>query len=103
MIFYRGWSAIVNDSLIVNVLQLTAFILALFSGVCGYIVGSIIKVADTEQSSIVSFLTILGFVSGAVVGLLLSSIMNSATAMIFVAFAENPEPLKVLDIRLKNK
>lgn len=94
--WHRGWAAIINDSLIVNVLQLTAFILALLSGACGYAVGSILVATDAEKNSVVGYLTFLGFISGGIVGLLLSSIINSATAMIFVAFAENPEPLKVI-------
>ena len=70
-------------------------VLALLSGLCGYVVADVWSAGGGENGIFVSSLTVFGFLSGAVFGLLLSSLLNSATAMVFVAFAEDPEALKV--------
>lgn len=79
-----------------NVFQLTIVILSIASALLGYLVAFIWASNEGRSNVFVTSLTIFGFLSGAIVGMILSSIMNSATAMVFVAFAEDPEILKVL-------
>ena len=77
---------------------MTVIILGICSAFCGYLVANVWTADGRESKVFLISLTVFGFLSGASVGLLLSSILSSATAMVFVAFAEDPEALKVCDI-----
>lgn len=69
-------------------------VLAVVCGCFGYVIGLLFDLSTAGQHVII-LLTVFGVFVGGSVGLLLSSIINSATAMVFVAFAEDPEALKV--------
>jgi hypothetical protein len=90
----RGWTALINDNLIANVFQLSVIVLALLSAAAGYILGSIWHPSE-GSAGFAAFLALCGGVSGAAFGLLLSSVLDSACAMVFVAYAEDPDALKV--------
>lgn len=94
--FSRGFTAIINDNLMANVFQLTVVILTIFSGLFGYFVAYVWTCDGEENSTFLMSLTFFGLLSGCVVGLALSSMLNSATSAVFVAFAEDPHVLKVL-------
>lgn len=94
-VVFRGFTAIINDNLISNVFQLTVIILGICSGVCGYVVACFWTAHYGQSNVLVTSLTIFGFLSGSIVGMLLSSMLSSATAMVFVCFAEDPDILKV--------
>lgn len=91
-----------NDNLIANVFQLTVVVLGVSSAFCGYFVAYLWSADGGENHLFIASLTTFGFLSGVVVGLLLSSILNSATSMVFVAFAEDPESLKVSNLEFNS-
>lgn len=52
-------------------------------------------VLGVEATSIVWIMTIMAAVIGAIVSQIFVNVLDSAVAMIFVCYAENPEALKV--------
>ena len=75
--------------------QITVLVLAVLSGVIGYLIGTAWGVLEEKSASFSLYLALFGCISGLTIGFLLSSVLNSASAMVFVAFAENPDALKV--------
>jgi hypothetical protein len=99
----RGWSAIINDDLIANALTLLAVFMALMGAFMGLIFTGFFLVTDTHsitdairnQSTMYLYGGIYGGIVGFVVGLLIVSVIDSAVAMIYVCFAEDPATLQV--------
>lgn len=75
--------------------QLTVLILALISASFGYMVAYIWSADGGENTVLRVSLPVFGALCGLSVGMLLTAILRSASAMVFVAFAENPDALKV--------
>jgi hypothetical protein len=99
----RGWTAIINDSLIGKTLSLGILAVALGTGLLGCIMS--IGFDITTTAVIISenqFLTnilirgIIGLILGALTGSMLTNTITSAVATVFVCFAEDPKALKVL-------
>ena len=80
----RGWTAIINDNLISNVLLFGTVLLSLVVCVLSVILGSLMGLTLSQ-------LVVAGLVVGVCFGSVLSSCVNSAVAMIFVCFAESQE------------
>jgi hypothetical protein len=99
----RGWSAIINDDLISNALTLLAVFMSLLGGLVGLILTGFFLVTDThsitgaikDQSTLYIIGGIYGGLVGLVVGLLIVSVIDSAVAMVYVCFAEDPMTLQV--------
>jgi len=94
----RGWTAIINDNLIQNVLSIGSVFVGMIVG-C---VGALIPVASGDWISGLSLfsdlpddapswiLFAIGFFIGLVINLLMVSVVDSGVATTFVCFAEAP-------------
>lgn len=97
----RGWSAIVNDDLIANVLCLLAIFMGLSGGLVGAVLTGILLstgsslVIDGSPCSMLVIGTIYGGLVGVVGGALIVSVIDSAVAMVYVCFAEDPHTLLI--------
>eukprot|EP01034_Spumella_vulgaris_P027126 gene27126-33808_t len=94
----RGWSAIINDSLISRTITLGVMALALFAGLLGallsqLLVGTAYSAGMAAQPLAVSG-GVLGALMGIAVGMILTNAIESAVAMVFVSFAEDPSSLQ---------
>lgn len=93
---YRGWNAIINDNLISTVFSLLSVGLALICATLGALLFPLTCVMSglaVDNSSIASG-AIMGGVVGFIVGLVTISCLDSAVAMVFVCFAEDPSVLR---------
>ena len=104
-IYHSGWIAVVNDNLIGNCLSLiivsVAIVMGLTGGLVGYIWAPVLSSStNMTGSSMIMTLAILAAVIGAVVSQIFVNILDSAVAMVFVCYAENPDALKVRYIRV---
>jgi hypothetical protein len=93
----RGWDAIINDNLISNVFSIFSVGMAVISALFGafllptvYVTGGLAVTGNTVVAGV-----IVGFLVGLVVGLVMISCLDSAVAMVFVCFAEDPDMLRV--------
>jgi hypothetical protein len=88
----RGWTAIINDDLIRNVLTLLTFgvgmATALFAWVFSFSWADHLNDAGIDNA--VEILTITGFVLGVGVGILMTNVVDSAVVSVFTFFAEDP-------------
>ncbi len=105
-IFDRGWTAIINDNLASNALMILALSLGLITGVVGGItallLGSFSDLNGASEngiplSSVILPMIVAGFVIGLFIGVLVSSIIDSAYATVFVCLAESPYALQVIN------
>lgn len=92
----RGWTTIINDDLIANVLSLSIIALSLFCAAIGYTFAFFfssyfISCGITSPST---FLGLIGGALGAAVGHVLVSLLHSAVSTIFVCLAEDPMALQ---------
>lgn len=79
--------------------------LALVMGLIGFFVGivwgpSIASTIQSDPTTVCWLMTILAAVIGAIVSQIFVNVLDSAVAMVFVCYAENPDALKV-NIRLR--
>ncbi len=92
----RGWTAIIADSLIGNTLGLgvfaTACVTSLFAYLTSFLFDQDLHNGGVEKPRL--GLSVGGFVLGMVIGLLVSNIIESAVASVFVFFAEDPKELQ---------
>lgn len=98
---HRGWSAIINDDLISNALCLLAILMGLSGGLVGVVLTAVLLSADsslvTDGSPYSMYVlgAIYGGLVGLVVGALIVSVIDSAVAMVYVCFAEDPHTLQM--------
>jgi hypothetical protein len=96
---HRGWSAIINDSLISRTITLGVMALALFAGLLGALLSQTLVGTAYSAGLAAQPLAITGGVLGALmglaVGMILTNAIESAVAMVFVSFAEDPASLEV--------
>ena len=88
----KGWLAVVNDSLVSNVLLLCVILMAITSSLVG------IVVAFTWHDAVKNPIVLggsLGFIVGAIMGSMISTALDSSVSMVFVCFAEGPLDLLV--------
>ena len=92
----RGWTGIINDSLVRNALFLVVLAIAVTTGTFATLIGvswsDHLQAAGIESPGSVLFLA--GFVMGLAVGILLSNILESAVISIFVFYAEDPRVMQ---------
>jgi len=95
----RGWMAIINDNLISRALTCGVLALTVGNMICGVLLSFVFDlfVANTTHDMGVLALIggLVGAVAGLIVGLVLSNALDSAVAMVFVCFAEDPLALQV--------
>jgi hypothetical protein len=92
----RGWKAIINDSLISNVLFLSTLLLAAINFLVGIVVAMIWQdtlLAGMPSPEIVCGM--LGALSGGVVGFILITTIESGVSMVFICYAEGERELLV--------
>jgi len=82
-----GFTAIINDDLAETALNLVSFVVALLTGVVGYVYGIIFRLGDTWPI----LLAVVGFFAGLFLSLIVMSVLDAGVATVFVVFAEDPE------------
>lgn len=86
----RGWTAIINDDLVLRVLVLMSFVIGILTGAVGLFLAKLHQdwVSDFEGSAILAF--ILPFVIGTSMAYILMGVVASAVDTVIVAFCESP-------------
>lgn len=101
MFSHRGWTAIINDQLISNALWLLVVFLSILGGLIGVILSLFLavyngKLSDSDQLNAVLLTGFFsGIMTGFIIGGLISSMLDAATAMVFVCFGEDAHTLSV--------
>jgi len=94
----RGWTAIINDDLISNALMMGNVGMALGVAACGAVIGvgfesgALGGLGDMTNASLT--LGIAGFFIGLAVSIIMTNILTSAVASVFVYLAEDPMALR---------
>ncbi|KAF9168054.1 putative choline transporter, neither null mutation nor overexpression affects choline transport [Actinomortierella ambigua] len=90
----RGVDAIVNDSLVGNVLGMGALLVAILSGLYGYLFLKIVRPSFAEGDEMATVVVVLvEMVLGAVMISIPNNVLDSGVTTTFVALAEDPEAL----------
>jgi hypothetical protein len=86
----RGWTTIVSDDLIPNVLVMTSLVIGGVTGCFGYLISGMhsLHVLSIDQPEIVSFAT--GFAIGLAMTSVLLGIIGSSVNAVLVCFASSP-------------
>jgi len=94
----RGWSAIINDDLVSNAFLLGNLALGLGTAACGALLGMSIEGggwgANMGIENATTVLGLMGFFLGLAVGVVMTNLVSSAVASVFVYFAEDPSALQ---------
>lgn len=94
----RGWTAIINDSLIQRTLSLLALAVACVGAGVGamlpWLTGTYLDSVTTDANSLAYCLAALGFVISLLLSLIMVSVVDSAVATVFVCAAEAPQVLE---------
>jgi hypothetical protein len=94
----RGWTAIINDDLVSNALMMGNVGMALGVASCGAVLGVGFEsgafggLGDVTNASLT--LGIAGFIIGLAVSIIMTNILTSAVASVFVYLAEDPMALR---------
>ncbi len=93
----RGWTALINDSLISNVLSLLMLAVGVTTGAFASVLAKAWEhhLHAAGVHSPVAVLFFAGFVIGIAVGVILSDVIDTAVACVFVFFAEDPRALQM--------
>ena len=98
IVVFRGWTAIINDNLISRALMCGVLALTVCNMIIGVVVSFIFAlfVASTnhDMGTLALVGGIVGAVAGLIVGIVLTNALDSAVAMVFVCFAEDPLALQ---------
>ena len=98
----RGWTAIVNDDLIWRALLCGAIVLTAIAAMlglgCAWLLHAFGFVGDELINESLQMGCVLGLLVGGITASLLSTMLDSSVAMVFVSFAENPSALQVHDM-----
>ena len=94
----RGWSAIINDNLIQNVLSLGSVVVGFIVGMVGFAIPlmsgdwiSGLPLFDDFGSNGASWvLFFVGFMIGLMLNMMMVSVIDSGVATTYVCFAESP-------------
>lgn len=87
----KGWTALVNDDIVDSMLFCCNCAVGLLCMLVGYMYGLSVGL----DSANCSLLTVLGLVGGMMMSMVVSRIMSSAVATVFVCFAEDHTALEV--------
>ena len=101
MCFFRGWTAIINDNLISRALLCGVLALTVGNMICGVVLSFVFDLFVAKSTHDMGTLALIGglvgAVAGLIVGMVLSNALDSAVAMVFVCFAEDPLALQVCE------
>jgi hypothetical protein len=89
----RGWSLIITDSLVNNVLFFGSLSIATLTGGMGMLIGKLFPNSYAEVENAEGILFFIGFLCGLIISMILFSIIDSAIATVFVCYAESPDDL----------
>lgn len=97
---FRGWTTLVNDSLISNVLSLVVFSFTVLTSIVGasfalFWGDYFSHMCNIPVNSIWMACVIIGGITGFLSCSALVTVIDSAVAMIYVCFAEHPVALQV--------
>ena len=93
----RGWLGIINDDLVSNVLLLGVLLCAIVNALVGVLFGEIFgSKLSLGVDNPPATLALIGGAAGAVVGLIISNVIDSGVSMVFVCFAEGEHVLMVM-------
>lgn len=86
----RGWTTIVSDDLVPNILLITSFVLGGLTGCFGHILEwiNLLQISSLDEPGLVSF--VIGTVIGVVLASILFGIIHSAVNTVLVCFAAEP-------------
>ena len=92
----RGWTTIINDDLISNVLTLSILALSLFCSAIGYTFAYFFSsyLVACGISNPATFLSLIGAGSGVIVGNIIVCLLHASVACVFVCLAEDPIALQ---------
>lgn len=98
----RGWTAIVNDDLIWRALLCGAIVVMAIAVVlglgCAWLLHAFGFIRDQLINESLQMGCVLGLLVGGIAASLLTTMLDSSVAMVFVSFAENPSALQVHDM-----
>jgi hypothetical protein len=89
----KGFTTLINDNLLDNVLSLGHLVVGVLCMLVGY--GYAVVVGLGHNSSYAALLAMSGFFIGYSMCMLTLNVISSATATVYVCFAENPSSLQV--------
>lgn len=90
----RGLTAVVNDQLIGNVLAFSSLVVGGIVGGVGALIPTITGSAFSEYKDAAAVLGITGFLIGFCLTLVLTNVVDSGVATVFVCYAEGPQALE---------
>ena len=93
----KGWTAIINDNLIRQILQIAVFAFAVLVALLGALIsvlGNVLWFRSLALQPCLISGVVVGFVVGLVVSTILAQCLETSVAMVFVCFADNAEALK---------
>ncbi|KAG0267595.1 putative choline transporter, neither null mutation nor overexpression affects choline transport [Mortierella polycephala] len=96
MIKDRGVDAIINDSLVGNVLGMGTLLVAVLSGLYGYLFIKIVQPSfydEKDETLVIIVIVVLEMILGAVMMSVPNNVLDSGVATTFVALAEDPQTL----------
>jgi len=101
----KGWTAIITDDLIENVLLMMSVVIGLISGMIGLILVSmdqnLLAALNVDNYKMAGFL--IGFLVGFVLSSILMSVVGSAVNTVIVCFAEAPREFQTNHPKLSNE
>lgn len=86
----RGWTTIVSDDLVPNVLFLTSLVMGGVTGCFAHIVASVYDLSITSLNGHEGSIFILGTLIGLVLNSIVFSVVNSSMNTVLVCFASSP-------------
>ncbi|CAF1139843.1 unnamed protein product [Rotaria sp. Silwood1] len=89
----RGWTAIINDSLVGTTLFMINFVIGVISAVAGGFIAYFMMVESTEQIRFTIIIVLISFFIGLCMSTIITTILKSCVRTIFVCFALNPAAL----------
>ncbi|GJJ77400.1 hypothetical protein EMPS_09759 [Entomortierella parvispora] len=92
----RGVDAIVNDSLVGNVLGMGSFAIAIMSGLYGYLFIKVVQPSfydPQDEALVVGAVVVVEMILGAVMMSVPNNVIDSGVTTTFVALAEDPQAL----------
>jgi hypothetical protein len=108
LLLFRGWTAIINDDLISKALSCGVVALSVITMICGVLLSLLFDLyafssvtsdnasaAATSWAKLALLGGVIGLLVGIFVGIVLVNALDSAVAMVFVCFAEDPLALQV--------
>jgi len=90
----RGWTAVINDNLIDFVLTITSLVVGVLTSAVGLLIVYSQRHWFSDLAKPYSLMGLLGFIIGACLCSVTMNVVNSASATVFVCFADDPQALR---------